>query len=91
MPVRDLCKMMKYKCSVAQTTNTWGQYFFFFFFAFKNTLTTTLNHKTCINTSGQGFKKRPYSLSMLSLLVKTALIANMVFSKICPKVCMLVL
>ena len=22
-------------------------------FAFKNTLTTTLNHKTCINTSGQ--------------------------------------
>ena len=24
-------------------------------FAFQNTLTTTLNHKTCINTSGQGF------------------------------------
>ena len=24
-------------------------------FVFKNTLTTTLNHKTCINTSGQGF------------------------------------
>ena len=45
-------------------------------FAFKKTLTTTLNHKTCIiNTSGQGFKKRPYSLSMLYL------IANKVFFK----------
>ena len=49
--------------------------------AFKKTLTTTLNHKTCINTSGQGFKKRPYSLSMLYLLVNIALIANKVFFK----------
>ena len=28
----------------------------------------TLRHKTRFNTSGQGFKKRPYLLSMLSLL-----------------------
>ena len=27
----------------------------------------TLSHKTRFNTSGQGFRKRPYSLSMLSL------------------------
>ena len=32
------------------------------------TLTTTLNHITCINTFGQGFKKTRYSPSMLSLL-----------------------
>ena len=52
------------------------------FFAFKNTLTTALNHKTCINTSGHLFKKkRPYSLSMLSLLVKIAIKANRVFLK----------
>ena len=34
-------------------------------FVFKDTLTTTLNHKTCINTSGQGLEKeRPYWLSI---------------------------
>ena len=42
----------------------------------------TLSHKTCFNTSGQGFKKRPYSLSML---VKVALIANRVFFKTLPR------
>ena len=45
----------------------------------------TLRHKTRFNTSGQGFKKRPYSLSMLSLLVKIALIANRVFFKTLPR------
>ena len=25
----------------------------------RHTLTTTFNHKSCINTSGQGFKKEP--------------------------------
>ena len=33
----------------------------------------TLRHKTRFNTSGQGFLKRPFSLSMLSLLVLTSL------------------
>ena len=46
-------------------------------FAFQDTLTITLHHKTCNNTSGQGFfkKKQPYSLSM------KALIANRAFFK----------
>ena len=45
---------------------------------------TILNHITCINTLVQGFKKRRYSLSMLSF--KIALIANSVFSKTCLEV-----
>ena len=39
----------------------------------------TLHHETHFNTFGQGFKKRPHLLSMLSLLVKIALTANRVF------------
>ena len=71
----------------------------------------TLSHKTCISTSGQGFKKTLfainaiftkkdpigyqcylyYSLSMLSLLVKIASIANRVFLKPFPEVLIQVL
>ena len=56
-------------------------------FTFSNTLTKTLHHKICINTSGQGFKKTLHSLSVLSLTIfainaiKIALIANGVFFK----------
>ena len=32
-------------------------------FAFKNI--TTLNHKTCINTSGQGFKKTLFAINAI--------------------------
>ena len=42
--------------------------------AFKTTLTTTINHITCINTFGQGFKKTLLAINAL-------LIANRVFSK----------
>ena len=47
------------------------------------TLTTTLNHITCKNTFGQGFKKDAirYQCSL-----KIALIANRVFSKTCLEV-----
>ena len=34
-------------------------------FAFKTTLTTTLNHITCINTFGQGFKKTLFAIYAL--------------------------
>ena len=52
-------------------------------FAFKTTLTTTLNHITCINTFGQGFKKDAihYQCSLYYPCVKIALIVNRVFSK----------
>ena len=51
-------------------------------FAFKNTWTTTLNHKICINTSEHGFKKTLFAISA----IKTAMIANRVFSKTYPEV-----
>ena len=53
-------------------------------YAFKNTLTTTLNHKTCLNISGQGLKKTMFTIN--AIFTKIALIANRVFSKTYPKV-----
>ena len=34
-------------------------------FAFKNTLTTSLNHKTCINISGQGLKNNLFAIDVI--------------------------
>ena len=34
-------------------------------FAFDTTLTTTLNHNTCINTFGEGFKKTLFAINAL--------------------------
>ena len=50
-------------------------------FAFKTTLSTTLNHITCIDTFGQGFKKDAIRHQCSLYCVKIALIANRVFSK----------
>ena len=62
-----------------KTTDTWGSVIF----AFKTTLTPTLNHITCINTFGEGFKK---DAIRHQCSVKIALIANRVFSKTCLEV-----
>ena len=54
-------------------------------FAFKNTMTTTLNHKTCIISSGQVLEKTPFAVNAI-FTVKIEMVANRVFLKPCPEV-----
>ena len=49
-------------------------------FAFKNTMTTTLNHKTCIISSGQVLEKTPFAVNAI-FTVKIEMVANRVFLK----------
>ena len=56
------------------TTDTWGLLIL---------LTTTLNHKTCINTSRQVLEKTLFAID--AIFSKRALIANSVFFKTLSK------
>ena len=63
-------RSVKIKAALPRTTDTWGQL-----------VSTTLNHRTCINTSRQVLEKTLFAINA----ILRALMANSVFFKTLSK------